>query len=222
MDKKNKMKNLFAYLSIISAIFFIVLLVLLHFIEPEIDPSWRLISEYQLGQWGWLMSLAFFSLAISCVSLFLIIRANIHGLAGHIGRAFLALSAIGLIIAGIYHTGPITTLPEDYTFSMRMHQLGGVVAVFGMSLSALILTIHFLRTDHLWYGRAMFLLILMVVLIWAGFITWIGLSTIQKLMFFESGENAYAWIGYPNRIYIVSFSIWQILASINILRKTDQ
>jgi hypothetical protein len=40
------------------------LLAALHFIEPEFDPSKRLISEYELSRYGWVMSLAFFSLGI--------------------------------------------------------------------------------------------------------------------------------------------------------------
>ncbi|MFB3764984.1 MAG: DUF998 domain-containing protein [Methanotrichaceae archaeon] len=44
---------------------FLILLIALHFIEPEFDPSRQLISEYELGNYGWLMSLAFISLGIA-------------------------------------------------------------------------------------------------------------------------------------------------------------
>jgi Protein of unknown function (DUF998) len=42
----------------------------LHVLKPEMDPSWHMISEYALGRHGWIMRLAFISLAISCVALF--------------------------------------------------------------------------------------------------------------------------------------------------------
>ena len=31
---------------------FMIILTVLHFIEPEIDPSWNFISEYQTGKYG--------------------------------------------------------------------------------------------------------------------------------------------------------------------------
>jgi hypothetical protein len=38
---------------------FSILLVRVHVLKPEIDPSWRMISEYEIGRYGWLMRLAF-------------------------------------------------------------------------------------------------------------------------------------------------------------------
>ncbi len=58
-----------ALLSFAAAAMFLVLLAALHFIKPELDPSWRVISEYALGDYGWIMMLAFLSLAVSCVAL---------------------------------------------------------------------------------------------------------------------------------------------------------
>ena len=31
----------------------VTLILILHFVEPEYDPSWRMISEYSLGRHGW-------------------------------------------------------------------------------------------------------------------------------------------------------------------------
>ena len=39
---------------------FVVIVLLLHFVEPEFDPSRRFVSEYALGDQGYLMNLAFF------------------------------------------------------------------------------------------------------------------------------------------------------------------
>lgn len=49
-----------AHVSFAAAAAFVVLLAALHFLEPEFDPSWRFISEYELGRYGWAMRLAFF------------------------------------------------------------------------------------------------------------------------------------------------------------------
>ena len=50
-----------------AATLFLLLFASLHFLEPEFDPSWCFLSEYALGNYGWMMVLAFFALASSCV-----------------------------------------------------------------------------------------------------------------------------------------------------------
>ena len=37
-------------------------IVVLHFVEDEFQPCCSFISEYVLGDWGWLMNLAFIAL----------------------------------------------------------------------------------------------------------------------------------------------------------------
>src|SRR5215204_1579526 len=44
---------------------FSLLLVIVHVLKPEIDPSWRMISEYEIGRHGWLMRLAFVCWSVS-------------------------------------------------------------------------------------------------------------------------------------------------------------
>ena len=38
-----------AHLSLAAGALFLVLLVVLHILKPEYDPSWRMISEYEIG-----------------------------------------------------------------------------------------------------------------------------------------------------------------------------
>jgi hypothetical protein len=74
-----------ARLSFVAAATFVVLLAALHFIKPGLDPSWHFISEYAIGDYGWIMVLAFLSLASSYVSLFLALRSQLQTIAGRIG-----------------------------------------------------------------------------------------------------------------------------------------
>src|SRR5918994_7237950 len=81
-----------ALLSFAGAATFVVLLAALHFIEGELDPSWHFISEYAIGEYGWIMVLAFLSLALSYVSLFVVIRSQLRTIGGRIGLAFLLVT----------------------------------------------------------------------------------------------------------------------------------
>ena len=51
------------WLAILATGATIVLLVTLHLLSPEFSPSWRVISEYALGHYPWVLSLMFLSIA---------------------------------------------------------------------------------------------------------------------------------------------------------------
>ena len=57
---------------------FLGFLFLLHILEPEFDPSWRMISEYELGRYGWLMSLAFICWSGSVLALIVALRPSLQ------------------------------------------------------------------------------------------------------------------------------------------------
>lgn len=113
-----------ARLSIISGTLFVLLLGSLHLLEPEYDPTWRFISEYALGSFGWLMNLAFLSLACSLISAGVAIMTQTRTVAGYVGLAILGMSAIGLFIAGIFNTDSMDAGQAGATFSGNMHVLG--------------------------------------------------------------------------------------------------
>src|ERR671912_2240548 len=75
-----------------AAATFLVFLAALHFIKTSLDPSWHFISEYAIGEYGWIMVLAFLSLALSYVSLFVAIRSQLRTIGGRIGLAFLLVT----------------------------------------------------------------------------------------------------------------------------------
>jgi Protein of unknown function (DUF998) len=100
-----------ARLSVGASTLFLVLLVALHVIKPEVDPSWQMISEYAIGRYGWIMTLAFLALTVSYVALFIAIRSQLRTIVGRIGLALLLVSAVGLAIGGIFTTDPFHRKP---------------------------------------------------------------------------------------------------------------
>src|SRR5215207_10131316 len=114
-----------ALLAFAGAFTLAVLLVALHFIKPELDPSWHFISEYTIGRYGWMMVLAFLSLALGYVGLFVAIRSQLRTIIGRIGLALLLVSALGLIIAAVFTTDPITVSEDAVTTEGTLHNLAG-------------------------------------------------------------------------------------------------
>src|ERR687897_1230020 len=118
-----------ALLTFAGAFTFAVLLVALHFIKPELNPSWHFISEYAIGRHGWMMVLAFGSLAFSYVMLTVALRSQLRTIWGRIGLALLLVSAAGLAIAAIFTTDPITASKDAVTSEGRLHNLGGTLGI---------------------------------------------------------------------------------------------
>ncbi len=115
--------------AIFSGVLFAVLLLSLHVFEPEFDPTWRFVSEYMLSDFGWLMHLAFLTLAVSMASAGVAVLSQVRIWTGYLGLTVLGIAAVGILIAAIFTTDPAITSRSQAaaTFSGTMH-------VFGASL----------------------------------------------------------------------------------------
>jgi hypothetical protein len=58
-----------ALVSSLAAALWLGVIVLLHLIKPELDPRFRMVSEYARAPRGWIMQFAFFCVAVSCWAL---------------------------------------------------------------------------------------------------------------------------------------------------------
>src|SRR6516164_5901521 len=84
---------------------FLAILSALHALEPEFNPP-HLISEYQLGRFGWLMSLAFFCLGAASFVLFAVARQAVRTRPGLFGTWGLLIIGIAYFCAGIFPPDP--------------------------------------------------------------------------------------------------------------------
>src|SRR5579871_4738432 len=81
-----------ARVSIAAAVACLLLLASLHILSPEFDPSFRVISEYANGKYGWVLSLMFIAWAVSSWALALAIWRQAPTRAGRIGLWFLIVA----------------------------------------------------------------------------------------------------------------------------------
>ena len=113
-----------AALAIGLCLAFLTILSVLHVLEPEFNPP-HLISEYQLGRFGWLMSLAFFCLGAASLVLFAAARQDARTRPGLFGTWEL------LIIGGAYFCGGIFPPDPKWFVGSLLHGLGGLIVIFG-------------------------------------------------------------------------------------------
>jgi hypothetical protein len=197
-----------ARLSLAATATFLVLLVALHFIKPEFDPSWRVISEHELGDYGWITVLAFLSLTLSCVALFVAIRSEIRTTGGKIGLVLLLVSALGMTIAAIFTTDPITASQDELTTHGNLHALGAALGT-GFPIAATLIGWSLARNQAWSPARRS--------LLWSAGLAWIGFLVFalsMAVMFPDDGTfGPDVLIGWPNRFMMLAYSVWLMVVA---------
>lgn len=77
-----------AWFAIFTNLGAVLLLAALHVLSPEFSPSWRMISEYALGHYGWMLSLMFLCSGVSCWALAVAIHSEIRTNSGKLAFYF--------------------------------------------------------------------------------------------------------------------------------------
>lgn len=185
---------------------FILILAALHFIKPEIDPSWNFISEYQVGKFGWLMSVAFFSLALSCIFLTIGLWQQAKSILGKIGLLGLLAAASGMIIAGVFRTDPLNTSIDLITRSGELHQLGATLDQIPFAI--ILISLSLIRNNPFWRNKKG-LLIGLIALVWIGLFAFIISLALQFPADRVFGPNVI--VGWQNRLMILTQAIWLIV-----------
>jgi hypothetical protein len=203
-----------ARLSLAAAATFVLLLVALHFIKPGLDPSWHFISEYAIGDYGWIMVLAFLSLAIGYVSLFVALLSQLLTLAGRIGLALLLVSALGLIIAAIFTTDPITVSEDAVTTEGTLHNLGGTLGI-AMPFAAALIGWS-LAPNPAWSSAKRSLLWATGLALVALVVSFFSLGVMVSQSGGEFGPDVL--VGWPNRFEVVAYGVWLMVVARQAIR----
>ena len=192
----------------------VVLLAALHFIKPELDPSWHFISEYAIGDYGWMMVVAFLSLALSYVSLFVAIRSQLRTIVGRIGLALLLVSALGLTIAAIFTTDPITVSEDALTTEGTLHNLGGTLGM-AMPFAAGLIGWRLARIPALSSAKGSLLWATGLALV-AFVVSFVSIGVMVSQSGGKFGPEVL--VGWPNRIEVIAYSVWLMVVAWQAIR----
>ena len=177
------------------------LVAILHVLEPEYDPSWRMISEYSLGRYGWVMRLAFvtmaFGLAATCAALWP------FGGAWTIGLAAVALGALS---AAFIDADPIMTPRAQATPVGRAHTVLGGVLLAGFPPAAL--SAGFGVAPALGWTLAIAAIVPLAGLVW---------FLIAAAPAHGHGGSPEIRIGWPDRFCLLAYLAWVVLAAVCVL-----
>lgn len=198
-----------ARISIASVALFVLFLGSLHFLEPEFDPTWRFISEYALGNFGWMMPLAFVAMAASLASVGVAIYSKVRNVVGIIGLVIILLAVIGLFIAASFTTDPIFTPHDELTSSGQMHVLG---ASLDYSPLAFLLLSYSLARHQEWSSvkKWLFLTAIISIMLTIGFMFTIPMDGVFGPGIYSGLVGRFLMLSYLGWLGTVSFHIFNL------------
>ena len=212
-----------AWLAIIMAVATILLLASLHVLSPEFAPSWRMVSEYAFGQYGWVLSLMFLSWGISSWALVVAIWSQVKTKAGKVGLWILVVVGIGEAMASVF----------DVTHDTG-HSIAGLLGVGGFPIAALLLSVS-LGYIQAWRGAKKALLWI-ANLSWISVILLVATSVLMTMQLARANgghlpqhapkslpPGVLGLDGWANRLIVLSNCLWVFVAAwqaIKLRRKT--
>ena len=196
--------------SLVFGILFIVILTLLHFLKPELNPVWRMISEYEIGRFGWMMRLAFFCWGGSVLTLLITIWGSLNSTGGIIGRWWFALIVLALFGAGIFKTDPITEITNSR--ENTLHTLCGAIVILTFPIAGTLVKNSLLQNNA--WAAAQGQLTFGTFLIWFGMVAFFA-SIIISRMIDPSAERVGSkiYLGWPNRFMVLTYVIWLMIVA---------
>jgi hypothetical protein len=191
-----------AQVSLSAVAAFSVLLVIAHVLKPEVSPSWRMISEYEIGRYGWIMRLAFVCWSTSVFAVALALRLDVPSLES----AALFLVAVGPLGAAIFATEPITRPAGSTGVAHRLHAAFGALFIFGLPIAATLA-----GGGVAWPA-------------WLWLVPWIGLvAFVVSAVVLQARGKGRAGpdvpIGWPNRFLVLTYVTWIAIAAWAILQR---
>lgn len=135
-----------ARLAIATSVITLLLLASLHILSQEFDPSWRMVSEYANGRYGWVLSLMFASWAVSSWALAFAIWSQVKTRAGKIGLVLLVSAGVGEVTASVFD---INHPP--------FHDMAGYIGILCLPVAAMLISLSLSRTQP-WSAARMVLL----------------------------------------------------------------
>lgn len=195
-----------ARLAIGAAVAVPLLLVSLHVLSPEFDPSWRMVSEYANGQYSWVLSLMFVSWAVGSWASAFAIRSQVKTIGGKIGLGFLIAAGVGEAMASIFD------------INNSLHSVSALIGIPSLPIAAMFISVSLARSQAWRHAKKVVLLtanltwISLVLMAAAMFIMFTGLS--QAGVDLNAGAPAtlpsgvIALGGWANRLLIVVYCVW--------------
>jgi hypothetical protein len=172
-----------------AAVVDLLLLGLLHVMSPEVDPVVRPVSEYALGDFGWLATIRTLAQGIGPIALAVALRRE------RVGALLLLVVGLSKVAMPLF---PVDALGTPVTSAGQVHDLLGNLTFFLFPVAALVLFGALRRR-----GSRLAPLVAVVL----------AITTAGVLL-----ANAVGGFGLAQRAYLALCAVWLLLAALAVLR----
>lgn len=205
--------SVLATLSMASSILSLLCLLVLHFTSPEYKPSWRMISEYALGNSKWLITAFFLFWGAGSILLSLLLYNVVTGIWATLGVLFLFISGIGEIMGGLFD------------LKHKHHGLAFLLGVPALPLAALLIGYHLVnlerwqihKTTLLLSTHATWLSLIIMAIAMRVMFSGFKKAGIQMSQDAEPPEHVPPGVialgGYANRLLVICYIGWSLLVA---------
>jgi hypothetical protein len=194
----------------VAALVFVSVVLVLHGLKPEIDPSWRFMSEYALGAHGWLMNLAFIMFSLAHMALVVALNGWLRGTwPGRVAQALLVVSGAGLAVAGVFTTDSILAPPGASTLSGQLHNVGGAMGM-AMPIAVAVVTWRLLK-DATWAGARRLLVGSAALALVGAVVSAVALGVLLSNSGGAFGPGVP--VGWPNRFELATYCVWFLVVA---------
>ena len=207
-----------AWPAVVATVATILLLAALHILSPEFSPSWRVVSEYALGHYAWVLSLMFLFWGISSWALAVAIWSEVHTSAGKAGLWFLILAGIGEAMASLF----------DVTHPVG-HGIAGLLGVIGFPIAALLLSVALGRNET--WSPVRRALLSIANLSWISVVLFVATLTIMTMQMVRINgghlprhapkslpPGVLAVDGWADRLIVLTNCAWVLVAAWHAIR----
>ena len=189
-------------LVLVSVAYHVLVIVVMHLLQPEFSPIKTPMSAHVLGAYGPLMTTTYFVLCAGwlAVSYGLVTTLPLTRLT-RIACVSASIAGAGMLVAGIF---PMDFPPPLRTSSGRLHALGGALTFPAMVLSCGLLSLS-IRRDESW-RRVSAATSALAAACCATF----GFMALYMLVF--------GFAGYAQRLFMALLFGWMIVVGVHLIR----
>lgn len=205
-----------AYLALTATAASAAALFLLHLLSPELEPSWRMVSEYANGRHGWLLAIMFFAWAAGSFALAGALWPLSQSTLGLVGLGLLCLAGIGQVMGGLFD------------INHKLHGPAAMIGIPALCAAAVVLTLALARqggtvAPPLWSAHLPWLSF--VAMLGALFLLFSALKGAGVDMAAQTGPlqalpaGVSGYVGFANRALFLTSYLWVALTALAVLRR---
>lgn len=136
--------KLLTLISLSGQVIFIAAVILMHFLRPDKNPVVDFVSEYAVGNYGWLMTFAFFSNAVGQACLFAVLLFVFKP--SRISLFTFAIWCLGTFLFSIFKTD-LPGQPPTFT-GLVLHGIAALIAFVFLAISMMAWANVFKRNEN--------------------------------------------------------------------------